>query len=58
MNYRPEIATLRKIISQFAACDVEPCRCCSVCREGVSTGGYTLSEARKELHELSARTAR
>jgi NADH:ubiquinone oxidoreductase subunit F (NADH-binding) len=58
MNYRREIDTLTKVLFQFAACDVEPCRCCSICREGVSNGGYTLSEARKELRELSARSAR
>lgn len=58
VNYRSEIATLREIISQFAACEAEPCRCCPICREGVSKGGYTLSEARKELRNLSARDAR
>ena len=58
MNYRAEIATLREIISQFAVCDVAPCHCCTICREGVSKGGYTLSEARKELRELSARATR
>ena len=58
MNYRREIDTLREIISQFAACEVEPCQCCPICREGVSKGGYTLSEAQTELHDLSARDAR
>lgn len=58
MNYRREIDTLRQIVFQFAVCDVAPCHCCTICRDGVSKGGYTLSEARKELRELSARAAR
>lgn len=55
MNYRAEITLLRSVLSQFATCEANPCNCCSICREGVSKGGYTFHQAHKELHELLSR---